>query len=64
MNANSNTFKYLAITLIVIMFAALIGVVGIGIGYFAGQISPMDAVQASYSQDGGGGLAIALPYHC
>ena len=61
MNSNSNTLKYLAITLVVIMFAALIGVVGIGIGYFAGQISPMDAVQASYSQDGGGGIAIALP---
>ena len=60
MKSNSNTLKYLAITLVVILFAAVIGMTGIGIGYFAGQISPMDAVQASYSQDGGG-IAIAFP---
>ena len=60
MNSNSNTLKYLAIALVAILFAALIGVVGIGIGYFAGQISPMGGpALALNAQDGGGGIAIA-----
>ncbi len=62
MNSNSNTLKYLAITLIVILFAALIGVMGIGIGYFAGQFSPMGGVAlALNAQDGGGGGGVSLP---
>ena len=63
MNSNSNTLiKYIAIGVVVLFFAGMIGVAGIGIGYFAGQFNSMDAVQASYSQDGGGGgLAIAFP---
>jgi len=56
----SNAFKYLLITFAFVLVAAVIGAVGIGIGYFAAQINPIDAVQASYSQ-GGGTLAATAP---
>ena len=55
----SNTLKYLLILFAFVLIAAVVGAVGIGIGFVAAQNNPVDAILA-YAQDDGS-VTIAAP---